>query len=210
MKVFVFGSGGAIGGHVVKQLADKGHETVVMAETEVLAEALEMKGASTVIVSVEKDFTEGLAGCDAVIYIAHANPIAGENKNMLVDHQAAILAVEQAQQQNIKRFIYLSPVRPDESEESKTTGAKDEPEELVIRSGLVYTVIRPVKADSKPGKGTIAAASSISGAQAEGEIPFEDVAAVLVESIESESTVNRTFEIAPGTTKISEALQALQ
>lgn len=208
MKVFVFGSGGEIGGHVLKQLSGQGHEAVAMAETEIRAEELQMLGASKVIVSKEKDFSGVLAGCDTVIYIARDNPIAGESKNMLVDHQAAIRAVEGARQQGVKRFIYLSPVRPDESEESKETGAKDEPEEMIIRSGLIYTVIRAAKSDSKPGTGTITAALSVGDAQ--GEIPFEDVASVLVESIGSETAANRSFEIAPGTTAISEALQALK
>jgi uncharacterized protein YbjT (DUF2867 family) len=208
MKVFVFGSGGDIGGHVLKQLAARGHEAVAMAETEIRAEELRMQGASKAIVATEKNFIGVLAGCDAVIYIARDNPIAGENKNMLVDHQAAIRAVEEARQQGVKRFVYLSPVRPDESEKSKETGAKDEPEEMIRHSGLVYTVIRSAKSASKPATGTIAAAPSIP--DAEGEIPFEDVAAVLVEAINSESAANRSFEIAPGPTAISEALRALQ
>ncbi len=208
MKVFVFGSGGAIGGHVLKQLASRGDEALTIAETEIRAEELEMLGASEVIVSAEKDFSGLLAGCDAVIYIARDNPIAGENKNMLVDHRAAIRAVEEAVRQNIKRFVYLSPVRPDESEESKETGAKDEPDELIIQSGLVYTVIRPSKSEAKPGTGKITAALSVG--EANGEIPFEDVAAVLVESITNEAAANRAFEIAPGTTEIRKALQNLK
>lgn len=208
MKVFVFGSGGAIGGHVLKQLAGRGEDALTIAETKIRAEELEMLGASTVVVSKKKDFSGLLADCDAVIYIAHDTPIAGENKNMLVDHRATIRAVKEAQQQEIKRFIYLSPVRPDESDESKETGAKDEPEELVIQSGLPYTVIRPSKSEARPGTGTITAATFIDEVQ--GDIPFEDVAEVLVESIFSEAAVNRKFEIAPGTTKISEALQALK
>lgn len=208
MKVFVFGSGGSIGGHVLKQLASRGDEALTIAETEIRAEELEMLGASKVIVSAEKDFSGLLAGCDAVIYIARDNPIAGENKNMLVDHRAAIRAVEEAVRQNIKRFVYLSPVRPDESEESKETGAKDEPDELIIRSGLVYTVIRPTKSEAKPGTGRITAAVSVD--EVSGEIPFEDVAAVLVESVTNEAAANRAFEIAPGTTEISKALQKLK
>ena len=99
-------------------------------------------------------------------------------------------------------------MRPDESEESKETGAKDEPEEMIRRSGLEYTVIRPAKSASKPATGTITAAPSISDAQ--GEIPFEDVAAVLVEAMNNEAAANHSFEIAPGTTAIAEALHALK
>ncbi|WP_416144240.1 hypothetical protein [Planococcus koreensis] len=54
MKVFVFGSGGDIGGHVLKQLAARKQEAVTMAETEIRAEELQMLGASKVIVAAER------------------------------------------------------------------------------------------------------------------------------------------------------------
>lgn len=208
MKVFVFGGGGDVGEHVLRQLAERGHESVTMAETKNRAEELEMLGASKVVVTKEKEFSGVLAGCDAVIYIAGANPIAGENKNILVDHQAVIRSVEAAQQEDVKRFIYLSPVHPDESAESKETGGKEQPEELIKRSGFVFTVIRPSNSIGKPGKGTISVSSADSGGDE--ELPYEDVASVVVEAIDSQEVFNQSFGIAAGDTPIKEAFQSLQ
>lgn len=208
MKVFVFGGGGDVGEHVLRQLAERGHESITMAETQNRAEELQMLGASKVVVTKEKEFSGVLTGCDAIIYIAGANPIAGENKNILVDHQAVILSVEAARQENIERFIYVSPIHPDESAESKETGGKEQPEELIKQSGFVYTVIRPSNSISKPGKGTIAISSDESGE--DDEIPFEDVAAVVVEAIVSQEVFNRSFGITAGDTPIQEAFQSLK
>lgn len=208
MRVFVFGGGGDVGEHILRQLAERGHESVTMAETQNRAEELRMLGASEVVVTKEKEFSGVLKGCEAIVYIAGANPIAGENKNILVDHQAVIRSVEAAQQENIRRFIYVSPVHPDESDESKETGGKEQPEELVKRSGFIYTVIRPSNSVSKPGKGNIAISPADSGI--DDEIPYEDVAAVVVEALESQEAFNQSFGIAAGETPIKEAFRSLQ
>lgn len=208
MRVFVFGGGGEVGEHILRQLAERGHESATMAETQNRAEELQMLGASEVIVTKEKEFAGVLKGCQAIIYIAGANPIAGENKNILVDHQAVIRAVEAAQQENVQRFIYVSPVHPDESAESKETGGKEQPEELIKRSGFTYTVIRPSNSISKPGTGAIAISSANSGIDE--EIPYEDVASVVVEAIDSQEVFNQTFSVAAGDTPIKEAFRSLQ
>lgn len=208
MRVFVFGGGGDVGEHVLRQLAERGHESITMAETQNRAEELQMLGASKVVVTKEKEFSGVLTGCDAIVYIAGANPIAGENKNILVDHQAVIRSVEAAKQEHIERFIYVSPIHPDESAESKETGGKEQPEELIKRSGFVYTVIRPSNGVSKPGKGTVSMSAADNGTDE--EIPYEDVASVVVEAIDSQKVFNQSFGVTAGDTPIQEAFKTLE
>src|SRR5699024_12264813 len=91
MKVFVFGGSEGVGEHVFKQLAAEGHEAVTVAATENRAEALRMLGATDVVVSKKNEnFTEGIRGSDAVIYIAGASFGAGEDQEILVDYEAEI------------------------------------------------------------------------------------------------------------------------
>ena len=205
MKVFVFGGGGDIGEYVLKRLSAEGHEAVTIAETENRAEELKMVGASKVMITTRNDFVDALAGCEALIYVSGANPAAGENMNVLVDHDAVARAMDEAHRQGIERIVYLSPVRADESQESKKTGGKQMPEELIMRNDFVYTVVKPSRTVSKPGTGMVNAGSSIH--VSEGEIPYEDVAAVLVESLSNEDAFNKAFELSSGDTPIKEALQ---
>lgn len=207
MKVFVFGGGGDVGEYILKKLAAENHEAVTVAETENRAEELRMMGAANVIVATDNKFVDAMAGCQAVIYVAGANPTAGENKNVLVDKDAVASAMAEARKQGIERVIYLSPARVDESEESQETGGKKIPEEHIKLDIFTYTVVHPSRGVDKPGKGTVSAGNF--KRKKDAEIPYEDVAAVLVESLSNEATYNKTFELAPGDTPIGKALQKL-
>lgn len=208
MKVFVFGGSEGVGEHVFKRLAAEGHETVTVAETDNRAEALRMLGATDVIVSKKnKNFTGGIGGSDAIIYIAGSSFGAGEDQEILVDYEAVVKSLEEAQRQETGRVVYLSPVRTDESEESKETGGKYKAEEWIRKSELIYTIIRTAKKVSKPGKGTIKAAETI--AEDDDEIPHEDVAAVLVAAIDNQNTFRKSFDITEGRSSIKDALDSL-
>jgi|GEM_PF-2940422 len=208
MKVFVFGGSEGVGEHVFKQLAAEGHEAVTVAATENRAEALRMLGATDVVVSKKNEnFTEGIRGSDAVIYIAGASFGAGEDQEILVDYEAVVKSLEEAQRRKTERVVYLSPVRTDESEESKKTGRKYKAEEWIRKSQLIYTIIRTAKKVNKPGKGTIKAAETI--AADDDEIPHEDVAAVLVAAIDNQNTFRKSFDITEGKSSIKDALSSL-
>ncbi|WP_411842475.1 NAD(P)H-binding protein [Salinicoccus sp. HZC-1] len=207
MKVFVFGGNEGAGEHVLKKLAEKDHEIVTIAETENRAEELKMLGATDVIISKDKGIASAIEGSEAIIYMAGSSLGAGEDQETLVDYGTVRKSLEEAQRQKIERVVYLSPVRTDESEESKETGEKDEPEEWIKKNELVYTVIRTAKRVSKPGKGMITAEETI--AAGNDEIPYEDVAAVLVEALDNQNTFKKAFDITAGDTSIKEALDSL-
>lgn len=208
MRICVFGGSEAVGEHVIKQLAAKGHEPVTMAETENKAEELKMLGAAEVIISKnDESFNSAIDGSEAIIYIAGSSFGSGEDQNILVDYEAVRKSLERAQQQKIERVIYLSPVRVDESQESKETGEKNKSEEWIKKNQTDYTIIHTVKTVSKPGYGMIKAAETINADN--DEIPYEDVAGVLVEALDNRSTHKKTFEITKGDTSIKEALDSL-
>ncbi|SOC41611.1 NAD(P)H-binding protein [Salinicoccus kekensis] len=207
MKVFLFGGSEELGEYVLKQLAERGHETVTVAENTNRAEELKMFGAAHVMLADDEDFTKAIADAEAIIYIGAATFGAGGEQDALVDHEAVIESLEEAERQNIGRIVYLSPVRIDESEASKETGAKEKPEEWIENSRFDYTVIRTVKAVSKPGKVTIEAAEKVKPDS--DEMPYEDMAGTIVETLENENTFRKTFEMTAGDTPIKEALDAL-
>lgn len=208
MRICVFGGSEAVGEHVIKQLAAKGYQSVTMAETENNAEELKMLGAADVIISKDDEsFNSAIDGSEAIIYIAGSSFGSGEDQNILVDYEAVIRSLERAQQQKIERVIYLSPIRVDESEESKETGEKKKSEEWLKKKQLVYTIVHTVKTVGKPGNGMIKAAETINAEDE--EIPYEDVAGVLVEALDNQNTYKKTFEITKGDSSIKEALDSL-
>ncbi|ANU24144.1 NAD(P)H-binding protein [Planococcus donghaensis] len=207
MKVFVFGGGGDVGEYVLKKLAAENHEAITIAETENRAEELKMIGAADVCVTKDYDFVDAISGCEAIIYIAGANPTAGENRNVLVDKEAVARAMEEARTQGIERVVYLSPARVDESAESQDTGGKKIPEELIKLDVFTYTVVYSSRGVHKPGKGTIDVITS--PRKKVMEIPYEDVAAVLVESLTNKATYNKTLKVVPGNTPIENAFKSV-
>ncbi|WP_462421313.1 NAD(P)H-binding protein [Salinicoccus sp. Marseille-QA3877] len=207
MKVFVYGGSERLGDHILKQLDEKGHEAVTVAETDNRAEALGQIGTTEVIIEGKDSFTKALDDVDAIIYIAGASPGTGDDQDALVDADTVVKSLEEAEQQGIERIVYLSPVHLDESDESKKTGGKDQPEEWIKESGFDYTVIRSVKRVSKPGHGKIDITDSAD--EDNDEIPYEDVAAVLVEALDNKNTLKKTFGMTKGKTSIKEALKDL-
>ena len=205
MKVFVFGSGGDVGEYLLKKLAQEKHEAITMAETANRADELKMVGAAEVYLAKDVSYTEVLTGCDAIIYIAGTSPHAGENKNVLVDHEAIAHALAAARKQQVERIVYLSPARVDESAKSQDTGGKKIPEELMKLEGFSYTIVHASHGAHKPGKGMIDVRAS--NRQKIADLPFEDIAAVLVEALDNKSTYNKTLKIIPGTTPIKQALK---
>jgi len=207
MKIFVYGGSETLGEHILRQLNKKGHEAVTIAQTDNRAEALEQIGEVEVIIEGEGSFMRALDDADAIIYIAGASPGTGEDQDALIDHEAVVKSLKEAQEQRIKRIVYLSSVRLDESDESRKTGGKHKPEKWIEESGFDYTIIRSVKRVSKPGHGEIDIMDSAN--EDNDEIPYEDVAAVLVEALDNKNTLKKTFGMTIGKTDIKEALNDL-
>jgi hypothetical protein len=72
---------------------------------------------------------------------------------------------------------------------------------------LTYTVVQPGSLNDKPGDGKISAAVTLHSDTL--EISRENLAEVLVATLHSESTFNKTFEVADGDTPVSEAVASL-
>jgi uncharacterized protein YbjT (DUF2867 family) len=84
--------------------------------------------------------------------------------------------------------------------------AKAEADQVLARSGLDFTIVRPGGLTDDPGTDLIAAGPDVG----RGEIPREDVAAVLVATLDfGEATIGKTFNVTGGETPIDEALRAL-
>jgi uncharacterized protein YbjT (DUF2867 family) len=94
-----------------------------------------------------------------------------------------------------------------ESLDFSTNDVKYHSEELLRQEKLTYTVIRTSMPVDKPGIGKVEAGTSI--VHDKGEIPKEDIASVLVKSLDTKEVFNKTFHVTSGEILIDEALQRL-
>ncbi|HET7578369.1 MAG TPA: SDR family oxidoreductase [Bacillales bacterium] len=215
MKVLVIGANGKIGKHIVSKLAASNkHEVRAMVRDESQREELEKRGGEVVIADLEKDFSHAFEGCHAAIFTAGSGAHTGPDKTELVDRQGAMKAVDLAKEHQIARFLIVSSMNadtPDNGPESMKHyyKAKGDADHHLQASGLNYTIVRPGRLSLDPATGKIEASDKIEN-RGSRDIPREDVAEVMIASLDHENTYNRTFEILSGDVPIGQALTSLQ
>ena len=209
MRVIVIGAHSSVGEHVVSKLMKNGYTSCAVVGNENKIELLKKRGATDVVVYEEHLLQTLFKGYDAAIYLTGINPKGPTGRTVMVDHQSVIETVNEAEKQGVKRFVMMSAIMANEEagDESREIGAKEMPDELLRQSKLTYTIVQPAALTDKPGHGKISAAETLDSNGL--EISREDMAEVLVLSLETEATFNKTFEVAGGDTTVSKALTSL-
>jgi uncharacterized protein YbjT (DUF2867 family) len=109
-----------------------------------------------------------------------------------------------------RRYVMVSAIgagRPEEWAEQMRPyyEAKAEADERLAASGLDYTIVRPGGLTDDPGTGRVTVGTDVE----RGDIPRDDVAAVVLAVLETSSTIGKTFEVVSGDTPIDEAVRSL-
>ncbi|TMW70443.1 SDR family oxidoreductase [Alteribacter natronophilus] len=215
MRVLIIGANGKVGRHMVKMLGlSTEHEVKAMIRSEDQREKMEELGADEIVIAdLEKDFSHAYEGVDAVIFTAGSGGHTSSEQTEVIDREAAIRSIEEAEKHGMARYIIISAVgagNPEKTPEGirhymKAKGAADE---ALINSRLNYTILRPGALSDDDAKGTITAARELKDHS--GEIPREDVASAAVNSLTIEETEHQVFELLSGDTSIGTALKGLK
>jgi uncharacterized protein YbjT (DUF2867 family) len=207
MDVVVAGGHGKVGMRLLRLLADRGHRARGLVRNPAYVPDLVDVGAEAVVCDMEAlDSLSGCcAGADAVVFAAGAGPGSGAERKRTVDLGAAVKLMEAG----IRRYVMVSAIsagRPGDWSEPMRPyyEAKAEADRRLEESGLEYTIVRPGGLTDDPGTGLVTVATDLAG-----EIPRDDVAAVLLAVLETPSTIRKTFELISGDTPIDEAVRGL-
>ena len=103
MRVLVAGANGQVGQHIVRLLAERGHQVRAMIRDEDQAQRLWELGGEPVVADLEGDVAHTVEGCDAVIFSAGGGPGSGAEKKETVDRQGAVKLIEAAQKHRAHR-----------------------------------------------------------------------------------------------------------
>ncbi len=212
MNVLIAGANGKIGRRIVRLLADSKHTARAMVRDAEQAPGLERMGAYEVVVAdLERDLAEAVRGVQAVIFAAGSGPHTGPDKTLDVDRDGAIRLVDAARNAGVDRFLMISAMRTDDPESGPEKlrhylRAKADADRHLMESGLAYTVIQPGRLTEERGTGLVEAGGVDMGY---GEIPRDDVAALVVAALDEPHTVNRRFAVLAGETPIAEALAGI-
>lgn len=216
MNVLVIGSNGAVGRKVISQLKDTDYSSVALVRKEEQVNELKDLGADKVVVQdLEDDFSNAFEGVDSVIFTAGSGGSTGADKTLLVDLLGAKKAVDFALNHNVKKFVQLSETDSIEPEKESDVMrpyavAKHFSDLYIENSGLNYTIVHPGPLQDDEGTGKIEAELKINGDPNSYTIPREDVATVLIESLQEPSVEGKDIFIQSGQTEIKDALKNIE
>jgi uncharacterized protein YbjT (DUF2867 family) len=212
MQVLIAGANGKIGRHLLSYMAESEHQArALIRDADQAPELLELGAFETVVGDLESDCSRALQGCDAVVFTAGSGPHTGPDKTVAVDRDGAIRLIDAAEAAGVKRFLMVSSMRADQPE----TGpehmqhyfhAKQQADNHLRASSLDYTIVRPGKLTEEAGLGWIEAAERLDHF---GEIPREDVARALLETLTAEHTIRHGYDLLSGEQSISRAIAEL-
>jgi uncharacterized protein YbjT (DUF2867 family) len=123
-----------------------------------------------------------------------------------VDYGGAVKLIEAG----VSRYVMVSAIsagRPGEWSDQMRPyyEAKAEADERLIESGLDYTIVRPGGLTDDPGTGRVKVGTDI----ARGQVPRDDVAAVVLAVLEQPGSIGKVFELVSGDTPVEEAVAGL-
>jgi uncharacterized protein YbjT (DUF2867 family) len=213
MDVVVAGGHGKIGLCLLRLLADRGDRARGLIRKPEQAADLERVGAEAVVCDLEQedDVSSHVRGADAVVFAAGAGPGSGAERKRTMDLGGALKLIEAAKSEGARRYLMISAMGA--ADPGQGAGAmrpyleaKRDADEALASSGLDFTIVRPGGLTDEPGTGRVEVAESLGRG---GRVPRDDVAAVLVATLQLDTTIGRTFELLEGDTPIDEALRSL-
>jgi uncharacterized protein YbjT (DUF2867 family) len=192
--------------------AEAGHRVRALARNPDHRGDIEKAGAEAIISDVESDdITSLVKGADVVVFAAGAGSGSGPERKKTVDLGGALKLIDAAEANGISRYLMISAMGA--GNPSIWSGqmrpyyeAKAGADEALVSSGLDYTIVRPGSLTNDPGTGLVDIAPKL---ERRGRVPRDDVAAVMLASLEADNTTRKTFDMLGGETPIPEALRSL-
>jgi nucleoside-diphosphate-sugar epimerase len=220
MRIVLAGAHGQIARRLGRLLTSRGDTVVGIIRNPAHESDLVGDGADAVVLDLEsadvEDVAGVVAGADAVVFAAGAGPGSGAERKDTVDRAAAVLLADAAEAAGVRTYLLVSSM----GVESVAGG--DEPEgiddvflaylraklaaeqDVLSRPGLTVTVLRPGGLTDEPGTGRVTLGPHV----ARGQVPRDDVAAVLMTLLDSPRP-GAVLELVSGPTPVAEAVAGL-
>jgi NADH dehydrogenase len=205
MKVLVTGGTGFVGPHVVRALADAGHELKLLVRDS--ARSRELPGQPVVgEMTSSANLRSAVEGVEAVVHLVAIRQGAKEQFERVMEQGTRDL-VAAAKDAGVSRFILMSALGTSEDTKDLVPyyHAKWEEEQAVKGSGLEHVIFRPSFVFGRDGgilptfrklaKLTPVTPIIGSGEQKIQPIWVDDVAAYFAASVDKPGVANRTFEL---------------
>jgi uncharacterized protein YbjT (DUF2867 family) len=215
MDVVIVGAHGKIARVLAGLLIARGDQVRGVIRDPDQVDDLAALGIAPVIVDLEasgaeSELTQVSRGADAMVFAAGAGFGSTAERKWSVDFGGAVYSAAAASRAELDRFVLLSSMGTDQPPtdddiHSVYLRAKARAESHIRASGLNYTIVRPGELTNDPPTGKARSGRNLDAAT----IPRADVAQVLLDVLDNESIIGRTFEITGGETRIKYAVSSV-
>jgi uncharacterized protein YbjT (DUF2867 family) len=211
MEIAIAGGHGKIAMRLARRLVDRGASVACLIRNPAHSADIRALGAEPVVCDLEHatvaDIAEAIAGASAVVFAAGAGPGSGAERKLTIDRDGAIRLLAAAASAAVPRYLIVSSIGaenpPDRDDVfSVYLRAKAEADAAVQASDRDWTIVRPGRLSDDPGRGRV----RIDAEPFHGEIPRDDVAAVLDGLLGAERASRRILYVNGGDHAIQEAL----
>jgi uncharacterized protein YbjT (DUF2867 family) len=168
-----------------------------------------------VVCDIERDeggdaLAAAVEGSDAVVFAAGAGPGSGPERKRTVDLGGAVRLIEACQRAGVDRYLMISAMGVDREPYSDQMRpyyeAKRDADRALQASPLAYTIVRPGGLTDEPGTGRVEVGTPLDHS---GQVTRDDVAAVLVATLDEAGTIGLTFDLLNGETPIAAAVASV-
>jgi uncharacterized protein YbjT (DUF2867 family) len=214
MRVAIAGGHGKIALQLTRLLHERGDSVLSIIRKASQSEDARADGGEPVLCDLETatadELAEIIGAADGVVFAAGAGPGSGAARKETVDYGGAVKLLEAAEKNGIRRYVMISSRGADPNIHGDDTfavylRAKGRADDRLMKSGLDYTIVRPTRLTDDPGDGRVHVARE----GTRGEIPRDDVAAVLAASLHEPATIQRVFEVTDGDDPVEEAIRSI-
>jgi uncharacterized protein YbjT (DUF2867 family) len=214
VRIAIAGGHGQIALRLAKVLSQHGDQVVALIRNPNHADDVREAGAEPAVVDLEHateaDIARAIAESDAVVFAAGAGPGSGSARKETMDYGGAVKLIAAAKQAGVGRYVIVSsmgadPDAPGDDTFSVYLRAKGRADDAVRASGLDATVVRPGGLTNDVGTGRVRLGESLP----RGQVPRDDVAAVIAAVLDSPNTIGRTVDLIGGGTLVAEAVGAI-
>jgi uncharacterized protein YbjT (DUF2867 family) len=211
VRVAIAGAHGKIALRLIPLLTDEGDSVVGLIRNPDHAADVRARGAEPVVCDLEhataQEIAGAVAGVDAAVFAAGAGSGSGAERKLTMDRDGAIKLLEATAAESA-RYVIISSVgaeSPPDGDDvfSVYLRAKAEADAAVKDSGRDWTIVRPGGLTDEPGSGRV----RIETTPFRGEVPRDDVAAVLAAVLHEPRSAGRIMYVNGGEQLVADALE---
>jgi uncharacterized protein YbjT (DUF2867 family) len=211
MTVAIAGGHGKIALRLTALLTRRGEAVLSLIRNPDHGADVQARGAQPVVCDLEQateqEIATAIAGVAAVVFAAGAGPGSGAERKLTMDRDGAIKLLHAATAADIRRYVIVSAVGADSPPAgddvfSVYLRAKAEADNAVKASDRGWTIVRPGRLTDDQGSALV----KISADPFRGEIPRDDVAAVIDALLQDSRATHKTLYVNGGDQPIPNAL----